>query len=55
MFSFLNKFIQISGFFCLCRPGYQGDACQDVVDACRQNPCLNGGTCVSLKPNYRCR
>ncbi|XP_059080013.1 cadherin-related tumor suppressor-like [Tigriopus californicus] len=42
-------------FFCLCRPGYQGDRCQDFIDVCRKNPCLNGGTCVSLKPNYKCR
>ena len=42
-------------FFCLCRPGYQGEHCQDFSDPCRQNPCLNGGTCVTLKPSYRCR
>ena len=42
-------------FFCLCRPGYQGDRCQLALDSCRTNPCLNGGTCVSLKPSYRCR
>ena len=44
-----------NGFFCLCRPGYQGKLCQTIVDTCRQNPCLNGGTCISLNPNYKCR
>ena len=45
---------KLSGFFCLCRHGYQGELCQETIDPCRDNPCLNGGTCISSKPNYRC-
>ena len=25
-----------------------------AIDPCRENPCLNGGTCISLKPSFRC-
>ncbi|QQP40958.1 Uncharacterized protein FKW44_015184, partial [Caligus rogercresseyi] len=25
------------------------------VDSCLRNPCLNGGICISQKPDYRCR
>ena len=32
-----------------------GELCQTIIDTCRQNPCLNGGTCLSLNPNYKCR
>ena len=32
-----------------------GKLCQTIIDTCRQNPCLNGGTCLSLNPNYKCR
>lgn len=43
-----------SSFFCLCRPGYRGNQCENVADSCRPNPCLHGGLCVSLKPGYKC-
>ena len=49
-----NSLMKNSGFFCLCRQGYQGELCETVVDTCRENPCLNGGTCISSRPNYRC-
>ena len=39
---------------CLCRPGYRGNQCEIIADPCRQNPCLNGGVCISLKPGYKC-
>ena len=42
-------------FFCLCRPGYQGNVCEVSVDPCQPNPCLNGGECSSKKPNYQCK
>lgn len=44
----------LSSFFCLCRPGYRGNQCENVADSCRPNPCLYGGLCVSLKPGYKC-
>ena len=35
--------------------GYIGELCQSLIDSCRTNPCLNGGTCIPLNPNYKCR
>ena len=42
-------------FFCLCRPGYQGNVCENSLDPCQPNPCQNGGECISKKPNYQCK
>ena len=42
-------------FFCLCRPGYQGNVCETSLDPCQPNPCQNGGECISKKPNYQCK
>jgi hypothetical protein len=35
----------------MCR----GRNCEVTSESCRPNPCLNGGTCVELKPGYRCQ
>lgn len=43
-----------SSFFCLCRPGYQGNQCEAVSDSCRPNPCFHGGQCISTKTGYKC-
>lgn len=43
-----------SSFFCLCRPGYQGNQCETVSDSCRPNPCLHGGLCITQKSGYKC-
>ena len=45
----------IGDFFCLCRPGFQGNVCQITLDPCQPNPCQNGGECLSKKPNYQCK
>jgi len=42
-------------FFCLCRPGFQGNVCQIALDPCQPNPCQNGGECIAKKPNYQCK
>ncbi|CAG0913258.1 unnamed protein product [Notodromas monacha] len=44
-----------AGFFCLCRAGYRGRSCEVTSESCRPNPCLNGGTCMDLKPGYKCQ
>ena len=46
---------QSKDYFCICRPGYQGTQCQTQINACESNPCLNGGTCISDAPNFRCQ
>lgn len=43
-----------SSFFCLCRPGYQGNQCETISDSCRPNPCLHGGLCITQKSGYKC-
>lgn len=43
-----------TSFFCLCRPGYQGNQCEAMSDSCRPNPCLHGGQCISAKNGYKC-
>ncbi|KAK7111927.1 uncharacterized protein [Littorina saxatilis] len=37
--------------YCECPLGYTGDMCQDMVNACKSNPCYNGGACTSTGPN----
>ena len=41
-------------FSCLCQPGWSGQTCQDPVDECASNPCLNGAVCVDLEAAWAC-
>lgn len=34
------------GFTCLCREGYAGEFCENAINSCAGNPCLNDGQCV---------
>lgn len=47
---------------CACSPGWIGEFCQYVGDACliKPNSCLNGATCITMSqpsapPQYTCR
>lgn len=41
-------------FQCSCAPGFHGDTCRNVVDACYGDPCMNGATCkVTEKGRFR--
>ena len=55
MLSCLISFLLLSLVLKLSYPFLTGKLCQTIIDTCRQNPCLNGGTCLSLNPNYKCR
>ncbi|KAK7495536.1 hypothetical protein BaRGS_00013234, partial [Batillaria attramentaria] len=36
---------------CVCHPAYTGQDCQDELDACLNNPCLQDQVCVDLSPD----
>lgn len=35
--------VRPSDFNCSCQSGFQGSLCEEAVDICRHQPCLNGG------------
>ena len=40
---------------CTCPDGFQGDKCDEPINQCENDPCLNGGTCLNLGPGeYQC-
>ncbi|CAL8273080.1 unnamed protein product [Arctogadus glacialis] len=39
---------------CDCRPGFTGHRCEQEVDECKSNPCLNGGYCRNLINKFSC-
>uniref|UniRef100_A0AAG5DH66 Delta-like protein n=1 Tax=Anopheles atroparvus TaxID=41427 RepID=A0AAG5DH66_ANOAO len=40
---------------CLCPDGFVGDRCEENVDDCVGNPCLNGGTCLDADNHFKCQ
>ncbi|XP_029444624.1 cubilin [Rhinatrema bivittatum] len=44
----------ISGYICLCDPGWTGINCTDNINECSSNPCQNGGRCVDGINGYFC-
>lgn len=43
-----------SDFKCLCKNGYTGQVCEEMIDFCISNPCINGGRCLSFAGGYTC-
>ncbi|OQV18440.1 Neurogenic locus Notch protein [Hypsibius exemplaris] len=45
----------IGSFICNCTDtGYRGARCEENINECASNPCLNDGTCLDERNNYRC-
>ena len=44
----------VQAFECLCPLGYVGDRCEEDVNECSSNPCLNQALCVDLVGSFRC-
>ncbi|XP_041473706.1 uncharacterized protein LOC121422615 [Lytechinus variegatus] len=42
------------GYTCDCTTGYTGDNCEQNDDDCRNNPCLNGATCIDGAQSFTC-
>lgn len=46
---------EMNGFRCVCTPGFNGQTCEENVNDCSKNPCLNGGTCTDKVNDFVCR
>lgn len=41
-------------YTCDCQDGWTGLACEENVNECLDNPCLNGGMCMDLPGDFFC-
>ncbi|XP_078391727.1 cubilin [Cetorhinus maximus] len=44
----------ISGYECICDPGWTNTNCTQNINECASNPCQNGGTCTDGVNSYSC-
>ncbi|XP_030055456.1 cubilin isoform X1 [Microcaecilia unicolor] len=44
----------MSGYICLCDPGWTSTNCTENINECSSNPCQNGGSCVDGINGYFC-
>ena len=40
---------------CVCKKGFDGEFCENNINDCESNPCLNGGVCVDAVDGYICK
>ncbi|XP_022091610.1 protocadherin Fat 4-like isoform X2 [Acanthaster planci] len=41
-------------FRCICQGEFFGEFCEEQINQCDPDPCLNGGVCTDLIGDYRC-
>lgn len=46
---------EVNGFRCVCETGFTGVNCEENVNDCSSNPCLNGGHCIDAIGDFECR
>ena len=44
----------VDSYLCECVAGFAGDDCEENIDDCTPNPCLNDGVCVDGVDSYLC-
>uniref|UniRef100_A0A8D2IQV5 Cubilin n=1 Tax=Varanus komodoensis TaxID=61221 RepID=A0A8D2IQV5_VARKO len=44
----------VSGYTCVCDPGWTGATCMENIDECSSNPCQHGGSCADGVNGYSC-
>ena len=42
----------VNAFQCHCRPGYNGKKCENNINDCLSNPCINDGNCIDRVGDY---
>ncbi|CAH8527329.1 unnamed protein product [Schistosoma rodhaini] len=43
-----------NSFNCICRPGFDGQYCENEINECNSMPCYNNGTCKDLINSFEC-
>ncbi|CAH8492945.1 unnamed protein product [Heterobilharzia americana] len=43
-----------NSFNCICRPGFDGQYCENDINECNSMPCYNNGTCKDLINSFEC-
>ncbi|CAH8837423.1 unnamed protein product [Trichobilharzia szidati] len=43
-----------NSFNCICRPGFDGQYCENDINECNSMPCYNNGTCRDLINSFEC-
>ena len=50
----INAIMQKRNVFFIFSKGWEGKTCEDNIDECETNPCLNGGMCMDTPGDYIC-